>query len=189
MLSASWIESVFHPILEKIQEHRYKILAESIPSGLEAKENYQWNWYLHRGAENQALYNRLDNSAIKKFHRWSELEGSKVSQPGFTMLEKHTAGANTRYLQLIFVKVLWPVRTSDRYGSRGIRVIWHNTDKGEVYEGVDQTLEVENYMPLSFCINRGKGDISRRWRWPELRISQNHLVINVIKWQWNHIRV
>ena len=40
MLSSSSIESVFHPILEEIQYHRDRILADSIPSGLDVKEHY-----------------------------------------------------------------------------------------------------------------------------------------------------
>ena len=39
MLSGISIESVFHPILGEIQEHRYRSLADSIPCGLDANEH------------------------------------------------------------------------------------------------------------------------------------------------------
>ena len=71
ILSASTIEIVFHPILEKIQDHRYRSLADSIPSGLDAKEHYRYNHSFRRGAENQVSGNGLDNSVINFIHRWS----------------------------------------------------------------------------------------------------------------------
>ena len=40
MLLESSIESVFHPIMEEIQEHRYRSLSDSITNGLDAKEHY-----------------------------------------------------------------------------------------------------------------------------------------------------
>ena len=61
MLSASSIESVFHPILEEIQDHRDRSLADSIPSRLDVKDHYQCNHSFQRGVENQALGNGLDN--------------------------------------------------------------------------------------------------------------------------------
>ena len=64
MLLASAIESEFHPILEEIQEHRDRILADSIPSGIDSKENYRCNQNFRRGDKNQALENRLENSVI-----------------------------------------------------------------------------------------------------------------------------
>ena len=56
------------------------------------------------------------------------------------MLEQYVARANTRYLQMSFVKILWPVFNSDKDGSLGSPGICHKKDKEKVYEGVDQTL-------------------------------------------------
>ena len=50
ILSASSIESVFHPILEEIQDNRDRILADAIPSELVFKEHYQCNHSFCRGA-------------------------------------------------------------------------------------------------------------------------------------------
>ena len=76
------------------------------------------------------------------------------------MLEHYAEEDNTRYLQMRFFNILLSVRNSDRYGSLGSPVCWHNMDKEEVYEEVGRTLEVEGYMPMSSRIDRGKGDIS-----------------------------
>ena len=100
MLSESSIESVFHPILEEIKDHRDRILSESIPSGLDAKDHYQCNHYFSRVAENQALENGLENSVINFVHRWLKFEVSKGKQPGLNMLENYVLVSNTRYLQL-----------------------------------------------------------------------------------------
>ena len=51
------------------------------------------------------------------------------------------------------------------------------------------TLEGEIYMPISWRIDRGKGDISRWWRCTELSIPQSRIVFKGIKWEWNQIRV
>ena len=106
MLSTSSIESVFHPILEEIQYHRDRSLADSIHRGIVAKGHYRCNHYFRRGAENQVLDNGLENSVLNFVHRWSEFKGSKGNHPGFNILEQYTAGGNTRYLQTSFVKIL-----------------------------------------------------------------------------------
>ena len=93
------------------------------------------------------------------------------------MLEHYAAGDNNRYLQLIFFKILWPVRTSDRVGSLSIPGVWHKTDNGEVYKKMGLTLEGESYMPMSWSIDRGKGDIYWCWRCPELIIPQSRVVL------------
>ena len=90
ILLVSSIESVFHPILEEILEHRGRSIAYSILAGLDAKDHYQHNRSYRRGSENQALENGLDNSGIKKIHIWSKFEGSKVKQPGLNILEHYT---------------------------------------------------------------------------------------------------
>ena len=41
MLLERSIESVFHPILEEIPEHRYRILADSIPSSIDVKDHFR----------------------------------------------------------------------------------------------------------------------------------------------------
>ena len=106
MISEISIESVFHPTLEEIQDHRERSLVDSIISGPEVKEHYRCNLSFRRRAENQALGNGLDNSVIKFVHRWSEFEGSKGKHPGFNMFEQHTAGANICYLHMRFVNIL-----------------------------------------------------------------------------------
>ena len=106
MLSESSIESLFYPIPEEIQDHRDRSLSESITIGLDTKEHYQCNRSFRRGADNQELEYGLENSVINFVHRWSDFEGSKGNQPGLNMLEHYAAGANTRYLQLRFVKIL-----------------------------------------------------------------------------------
>ena len=70
MLSSSAIESVFHPILEEIQDYRDRSLAYSINIGVDAREHYQCNHYFHRGAENQAMDDVLENSVINFVCRW-----------------------------------------------------------------------------------------------------------------------
>ena len=40
MLSEISLESIFHPILEEIQDNRDRILEDFIPSGIDAKDNY-----------------------------------------------------------------------------------------------------------------------------------------------------
>ena len=106
MLSASSIESVFHPILEEIQDHRNMSLAYSITIRIDVKEHYRYNPYFRRRVENQELDNGLDNSVINFVHRWSDFEGSKGKQTGFNMLEHYAAGANTQYLQISILKIL-----------------------------------------------------------------------------------
>ena len=161
MFSEILIEILFHPILEELHNNRDRILEYSIPIELEVKEHYQRNLSLGRGLDNQALDNGLYNSVINCFQRWSYFEVSKGHQPGFNMLEHYTTGAKTRYLHLIFVNIMLPVRTSDRDGSLGSPGVWHKTDKGEVYNRVSRTSEGEIYIPMSWCIDRGKGDIYR----------------------------
>ena len=92
--------------MEEIQEHRERSMTESVTIRIDAKENYRCNQSFLRGAENQELDNRLENSVINYVHRWLEFEGSKGKQPGLNMLEHYAAGANTCYLQMIFVKIL-----------------------------------------------------------------------------------
>ena len=106
MLSAADIESVFRPILEYIRIQRDRKLADSIPRGLNFQEHYQCNCSFRRGAENQALENGVKENEIDFFHRWLEYEVIKGKQPVFNMLEHYTAGTNTCYPQLSFVKSL-----------------------------------------------------------------------------------
>ena len=70
MLYSRSIESVFHPILEEIQDYRDRSLAYSINIGVDAREHYQCNHYFHRGAENQAMDDVLENSVINFVCRW-----------------------------------------------------------------------------------------------------------------------
>ena len=51
-----------------------------------------------------------------------------------------------------------------------------------------QTLERESYIPMSWRIYRGKGDIYWCWRCPDLSIPQSRLFLNGRKWEWNKIR-
>ena len=55
MLSASAIDSKFHPILEDIQIHRDINLADSIPRGMNVQEHYRCNRYF---------------SEVRKTRRW-----------------------------------------------------------------------------------------------------------------------
>ena len=98
MLLASTIESVFHPIQDEIQDHRDRSLENSIPRGLDARENYQCNRSFFRGSKNQSLENGLYNPVMHLVHRWLEIERSKGKQSGFNMLEHYVAVASTRYL-------------------------------------------------------------------------------------------
>ena len=96
MLSAAAIKSVFHPIMEDIQIYRDINLDESIPRGMNVRENYWWNNSFQIGVENQALDNGVKETVINFTHRWSEYEVSKGKHPGFNILEHYAAGANTR---------------------------------------------------------------------------------------------
>ena len=106
ILLARSIESIFHPIMEEIQEYRDRSLEDSIPRRLEANNHYQCNRSLRRGADNQELENGFENSVINFVYRCLNFEGSKGNQPGFNMLEHYAAGDNTRYLHLRFVRIL-----------------------------------------------------------------------------------
>ena len=55
MLSVTAILSVFHPILGDIHIQRDRKLADSIPRGLNVRENYRCNCYFGIGEINQAL--------------------------------------------------------------------------------------------------------------------------------------
>ena len=79
MLSESSIQSVFHPIMEEIQEHRDRILADSITIRLGTKEHYRCNLYFRREVENQVLDNELDNSVINFFIDGQNLKEVKES--------------------------------------------------------------------------------------------------------------
>ena len=76
------------------------------------------------------------------------------------MLEHYAEEDNTRYLQMRFFNILLSVRNSDRYGSLGSPVCWHNMDKEEVYEGLGRFFEGESNITMSWRINRVKGDLS-----------------------------
>ena len=52
MLSAADIKSVFHTIMEEIQIHRDRNLADSIPIGPNFLEHYRCNHYFCLSAEN-----------------------------------------------------------------------------------------------------------------------------------------
>ena len=54
--------------------------------------------------ENKALDNGVKENVINFFHIWSDYIGSKGKRPGLNMLEQCEVVANTRYLQLRFVK-------------------------------------------------------------------------------------
>ena len=106
MISASAIEILFHPILEEIQEHRDSSLSDSVLSSIDNNYHYPYHRYFLRGEDNQVLENGLYNLVINFVHEWSEFEGSKGKQPGLNMLEHFAEVANTRYLQMRFVKIL-----------------------------------------------------------------------------------
>ena len=106
MLSAATIKSVFRPILEDIRIHRDRNLSKSIPIDLYVQEHYRCSRSFRKSAENQVLDNGVKKNVINFFHWWSEYKVGKGKQPGFNMLDHYASGANTRYLQLSFVKSL-----------------------------------------------------------------------------------
>ena len=106
MLLTSSIESIFNPIMEEIQEYRDRSLEDSIPRRLEAKDHYQCNCSLRRGADNQPLGNGLENSVINFVYRCLDFEGIKGKKPGLNMLEHYATEAKNRYPQMIFVKIM-----------------------------------------------------------------------------------
>ena len=100
MLSATDIESVFHPFLIEMQlEDRY---ADLLPRGIKVEENYLCYRSFRRGAEVTALNKGLSKTVVEFVHRWSKFEQNKGKIPGFNMLEHYAEGARMRPTQILF---------------------------------------------------------------------------------------
>ena len=103
-LSMSDIEAVMHPVLKDLQRDRdYK---DVIPRGLNVEVEFRLARSLRRGAENQALDNKIPDSTINLVNRWGRYERNRGAEPGFNMLEHYAASTNTRYKQISFSAIL-----------------------------------------------------------------------------------
>ena len=75
-------------------------------TGLDVEVEFRLARSLRRGAENQALDNKVPDSTVNLVNRWGRYERNRGAEPGFNMLEHYAASTNTRYKQISFSTIL-----------------------------------------------------------------------------------
>ena len=103
-LAMSDIEAIMHPVLKNLQKDRS--FKDVIPKGLDVEVEFRLARSLRRGAENQALDNKVPDSTVNLVNRWGRYERNRGAEPGFNMLEHYAASTNTRYKQISFSAIL-----------------------------------------------------------------------------------
>ena len=102
MLSESFVESVFHPFLERIQ--RQDSENQFLLKGVDIRENFRCFRSFRRGAETEALVQKVSETIIRFVMRWRNYERSQGKAPrSFSMMDHYAEGVRTRPLEITFV--------------------------------------------------------------------------------------